>query len=93
MALIYFKQNKRMNWCDVISNKIRPKRSSFGVRNSLPKQTFQKCLFRLVNTFKLPLVRGDYITSFYMSKNMNTLETSFVVLVVILINQFNTVKQ
>jgi len=34
---IYFKRNRR-TWCDVISNKIRPKRSSFGVRFGSSKQ-------------------------------------------------------
>lgn len=29
--LIYFNRKRRTNWCDVISYKIRPKRSSFGV--------------------------------------------------------------
>ncbi len=44
--------------------KIRPKRSSFefvpAVRNSSPKQTFWGSSFWLLNTFELPLVRGDY---------------------------------
>ncbi len=31
-APMYFKWNRRTNWYDVISNKIRPKRSSFWVR-------------------------------------------------------------
>ncbi len=34
---------------------------ALGVRNGLPKRTFQKSSFRLQNTFVLPLVREDYI--------------------------------
>ncbi len=37
-APIYFKRNQRTNWYDVISNKIRPKRSSFWVRFGSSKQ-------------------------------------------------------
>jgi len=30
-VLIYFKRNRRTNWCDVILNEVGPKRSSFGI--------------------------------------------------------------
>lgn len=44
-APIYFSQKQRMNWCNVISHKFRPKPSSVsGVQNSLPNRTFQKSL-------------------------------------------------
>ncbi len=55
-APIYFKRNRRTNWYDVISSKIRPKRSLFGVRSGSSKQLTKT----LLNTFELPLVRGDY---------------------------------
>ncbi len=61
------------------------------VWNSLPKQTFQKGLLQLVNIFKLPLVyhlRGNFLCSACWrqtsaSKNMNTLESCFIVEIVV----------
>ncbi len=63
-APMYFKQNRWMNWYDIISNKIRLKRSSFwvcfGSLKPLTKANFLgEFFFYLLYTFELPLVCGD----------------------------------
>lgn len=65
---IYFKLNRGMNWCDVISNKIRPNKAW---------NSFWKSLHMMVNTFKLPLPwqlngSGVFCLFEYTFKNLMT---------------------
>lgn len=83
-ALILLSWNQRTNWCDVFLNKIRPKNGVCFTSSSLPRENFWKSLLRLVNTFELALVCGDYIILLSpsrsdVSKNINTLESCFIV--------------
>lgn len=64
-APIYFKRNRRANWCDVVSNKIRPKRLELHP-NGLGETSCQNKLSGKIRhdwytPLLLPSVCGDYV--------------------------------
>ncbi len=76
-APIYFKRNRRINWCDVIRTKSGQNKVRFefisAVRNSSPKRTYWGSLFWLLNTVDLPLVHGDYAITGWVRETLTSL--------------------